>query len=84
MAPSLTLPEIEQALRIQKHLARLSPPTNIFRNARATHIDSKRSKKSSNYTQKREAWGNSWWSPCLPAILTQRKAELHGLQNAHT
>lgn len=40
--------ELEQALTLQKHLASLSLPTNIFRNARATHIDSKRSKKSGN------------------------------------
>lgn len=71
MVQTLTLPEIEQALRIQKHQASLSPPANTLRNARATHTDSI-SKKSSNYTQKREAWGNSWWSACLPAILSEK------------
>jgi len=42
-------------LTIQKHLNRLSPQTNTFRNVRPSCVNSKRSKKNSNQTQRREA-----------------------------
>lgn len=81
MARTLTLPDIEQALRIQKHQASLSPPANTFRNARATHTDSMRVKRVTT-TPRKGKHGEIAGGQLACLLFSQRKAELPGLQNA--
>lgn len=71
IALTLTLPEKNQPLTIQRRLTSLSPQTNKFRNVRPHHIHPK-----SNQTQRKEARENRL--ACLQFSLREGvNAELH-------